>query len=355
MNVNRYKNSLSQSDRPRHDRSKQLETSPSPTTFHRFTIVEAFVLGAMANINDLPTELLLMIANLCDFGTHAALARTCRRTHEAINERLYKKGARAVNNTSEERMNPAVLCILQNNLPAMEKFLDYGMDVEGFVVRCEGMNGIRISWLTCAMLSIPRDDDFPDDSGTDMMRLLFRYGAEAWSSLPLDDIDEDHVFKDEQEESEYHNMGHQALHYAALYTLPDHNMEPPEVVAEREQRGDFSEYFDPKYGIPESVMRARIVLLMEKDADIDCEIGMGTPLHCAALCNNLLVLKILLELGANVNSVTDFFGTPLDLARRHVTAKAMLTDAGGIRYGPPLSDTITRIPLLNNALPANPQ
>ncbi|CCX33928.1 Protein of unknown function [Pyronema omphalodes CBS 100304] len=309
----------------------------------------------MANINDLPTELLLMIANLCDFGTHAALARTCRRTHEAINERLYKKGARAVNNTSEERMNPAVLCILQNNLPAMEKFLDYGMDVEGFVVRCEGMNGIRISWLTCAMLSIPRDDDFPDDSGTDMMRLLFRYGAEAWSSLPLDDIDEDHVFKDEQEESEYHNMGHQALHYVALYTLPDHNMEPPEVVAEREQRGDFSEYFDPKYGIPESVMRARIVLLMEKDVDIDCEIGMGTPLHCAALCNNLLVLKILLELGANVNSVTDFFGTPLDLARRHVTAKAMLTDAGGIRYGPPLSDTITRIPLLNNALPANPQ
>jgi hypothetical protein len=200
-------------------------------------------------------------------------------------------------------MNPAVFCILQNNLPAMEKFLKYGMDVEGFVVRCEGMNGIRISWLTGAMLSIPRDDDFPDDSGTDMMRLLFRYGAEAWSSLPLDDIDKDHIFKDEQEESEYPNMGHQALHYVALYTLPDHNMEPPEVVAEREQREDFSEYFDPEYGIPESVMRARIMLLMKKDADIDCGIGMGTPLHCAALCNNLLVLKILLELGANVNSI----------------------------------------------------
>jgi hypothetical protein len=66
MNVNRYKNSLSQSDRPQTDRSKQLETSPSPTAFHRFTIVEAFILGTMAHINDLPTELLLMIANLCN-------------------------------------------------------------------------------------------------------------------------------------------------------------------------------------------------------------------------------------------------------------------------------------------------
>jgi ankyrin repeat protein len=276
----------------------------------------------MANLDNLATEILLMIANLCHFAEHAALAGTCRSIYYAVNENLYEEGAKDVNTNPDEETNPAVYCIWQNNLPAMEKFIEYGMKVEAFVARCSDMHDIRISWMTYAMISNPIYYDFSDhsQSGTDMMQLLFRHGAKASSSLPVDGLNID--FGCDYEEEEWENMGRQPLHYAAYHGhILEHSDQPSEHI-----------------------MRARILLLVKQGASIDCADGHSyTPLHCAASMDNLVVLKILLELGANANATMDILGTPLDNARfrgASLTAQAMIIEAGGISYGPPLSNTI---------------